>query len=110
MPFALPAWIYFALRLCSKSLYIGIEILISLICLMLSFGEGRQSLRYQTDRSIDLCVIVLMSFRAINLALCALFSLISLVNIASHCRISCGDWNHPGISPILLNLCPGVAC
>ena len=62
MPFALPAWIYFALRLCSKILYIGIKILISLICLMLSFGEGLQSLRYQTDQSIDLCVIVFNVF------------------------------------------------
>jgi len=29
---------------------------------MLSFGEGLQSLRYQTDRSIDLCVIVFNVF------------------------------------------------
>jgi hypothetical protein len=29
---------------------------------MLSFGEGLQSLRYQTDQSIDLCVIVFNVF------------------------------------------------
>ena len=51
-----------------------------------------------------------MSFRVISLALCALFGVIPLVNIASHCRISCGDWKHPGISPILSNFSPGVAC
>ena len=62
MPFALLAWMHFTLRLCSKSLYIGIKILISLICLMLSFGEGLQSLCHQIDQSIDLCVIVFNVF------------------------------------------------
>ena len=52
----------------------------------------------------------LMCFRAINPALCALLSLPPFANITTHCRSFCGDWKHPGISPILSNLCPGVSC
>ena len=53
---------------------------------------------------------VLMCFRAINPALCALLSLPPFANLTTHCRSFCGDWKHPGISPILSNLCPGVSC